>query len=40
MDWSIVVNWSEEKRYTRNDKQTAKDMFDAISDKDSGCSRG
>lgn len=35
-NWAIVVNWSEEKRYTRNDKQTAEAMFDAISDKDNG----
>jgi HEPN domain-containing protein len=35
-NWAIVVNWSEEKRYTRNDKQTAEAMFDAITDKDNG----
>lgn len=34
--WSIVEGWSEETRYTRIDKQDAEDLFNAISDKDSG----
>ncbi len=35
-NWAIVVNWSEEKRYTRNNKKTAEAMFDAINDRDNG----
>ncbi|MEL7665608.1 MAG: HEPN domain-containing protein [Methanosarcina mazei] len=35
-NWAIAVNWSEEKRYTKNDKQTAEAMFDAITDKNNG----
>jgi HEPN domain-containing protein len=34
--WSIVEGWSEETRYTINDKQDAEGLLNAISDKNSG----
>jgi HEPN domain-containing protein len=35
-NWAIVESWSSESRYTRNFKQDAKGMFEAVSDPNSG----